>query len=78
MTGSTNFTDTGTSTNLNHLVVVRDKEVAKHYSREFKEINQGHFGKLPRGMTRRPRMSWFRMFRCVCCLPRITIRKWRS
>ena len=55
MTGSTNFTDTGTSTNLNHLVVVRDREVAKHYSREFKEINQGHFGKLNEGHDPAPK-----------------------
>jgi len=49
LTGSTNFTPTGTGQNLNHLVVVHDKDVAKIYYREFKEIQQGHFGKLNEG-----------------------------
>lgn len=49
LTGSTNFTTTGTSTNLNHLVIVHDEKVARIYSREFKEISQGHFGKLNEG-----------------------------
>ena len=49
LTGSTNFTDTGTSTNLNHLVLIHDKKVAKIYGREFREIQQGHFGKLDEG-----------------------------
>lgn len=49
LTGSTNFTDTGTSTNLNHLVIINDKKVAKIYDKEFREIQQGHFGKLNEG-----------------------------
>ena len=49
LTGSTNFTPTGTSRNLNHLVIVHDKAIAKIYYREFKEIQQGHFGKLNEG-----------------------------
>lgn len=49
LTGSTNFTPTGTHKNLNHVVIVHDKEVAKIYAREFKEIQQGHFGKLNEG-----------------------------
>jgi len=49
LTGSTNFTDTGTSTNLNHLVIIDDIDVARIYSREFREIMQGHFGKLDEG-----------------------------
>lgn len=49
LTGSTNFTPTGTHKNLNHLVVIHDKSVAKIYSREFKEIQKGHFGKLNEG-----------------------------
>ncbi|GAG38551.1 unnamed protein product, partial [marine sediment metagenome] len=49
LTGSTNFTDTGTSTNLNHLVIIDDEDVARIYSREFREIMQGHFGKLDEG-----------------------------
>jgi phosphatidylserine/phosphatidylglycerophosphate/cardiolipin synthase-like enzyme len=37
LTGSTNFTDSGTSTNLNHLVIVRDRKVANLYSREYRD-----------------------------------------
>ena len=54
LTGSTNFTPTGTNNNLNHIVIVRDKAVAKIYRREFKEIQQGHFGKLNEGHDSRP------------------------
>lgn len=49
LTGSTNFTDTGVSTNLNHLVIVHDKKIARIYGNEFKEIQKGHFGKLNEG-----------------------------
>ena len=49
LTGSTNFTDTGVGKNLNHIVIVHDKAVAKTYSREFAEIRRGHFGKLSEG-----------------------------
>ena len=49
LTGSTNFTPTGVARNLNHVVIVRDREVAKIYQREFKEIRQGRFGKLNEG-----------------------------
>lgn len=49
LTGSTNFTETGTSTNLNHIVVIKDINVARIYSKEFREIQQGHFGKLNEG-----------------------------
>lgn len=49
LTGSTNFTDSGTSKNLNHFVIIHDEKVAKIYSREFREIMQGHFGKLNEG-----------------------------
>ena len=49
LTGSTNFTDTGTSTNLNHIVLIHDAKVASIYSKEFREIMQGHFGKLNEG-----------------------------
>jgi phosphatidylserine/phosphatidylglycerophosphate/cardiolipin synthase-like enzyme len=54
LTGSTNFTDTGTSTNLNHLIIIRDKKVAKIYTREFREIQQGHFGRLNEGHDKAP------------------------
>ena len=54
LTGSTNFTPTGTGNNLNHIVVIRDKAVAKIYQKEFKEIQQGHFGKRNEGHDPRP------------------------
>ncbi len=49
LTGSTNFTPTGTGQNLNHLVIIHDKAIAKTYYREYREIQQGHFGKLNEG-----------------------------
>ncbi len=49
LTGSTNFTPTGTHHNLNHIVIVHDPKAAKIYRREFKEIQQGHFGKKNEG-----------------------------
>jgi len=58
LTGSTNFTGTGTSANLNHVVIIHDKKVAAEYAREFREIHRGRFGKYslehpstPREMT---------------------------
>jgi len=54
LTGSTNFTDTGTKNNLNHIVIIEDKTVAKIYSKEFSEIRQGHFGKLNEGHDPKP------------------------
>lgn len=55
LTGSTNFTDTGISRNLNHILIVRDRKVANTYSKEFREIQQGHFGKLNEGHDEAPR-----------------------
>lgn len=49
LTGSTNFTYTGVTQNLNHLVIIKDKKIAKIYNSEFSEIMQGHFGKLNEG-----------------------------
>ena len=49
LTGSTNLTDTGTSANLNHIIVINDVKIAKIYRKEFKEIQQGQFGKLNEG-----------------------------
>ena len=49
LTGSTNFTPTGVTRNLNHVVIIHDAAVARIYGREFKEIRQGHFGKLNEG-----------------------------
>ena len=54
LTGSTNFTPTGTHKNLNHVVIVHDETVAKIYAREFREIQQGHFGKLNEGHDQAP------------------------
>ncbi len=51
LTGSTNFTDTGTSENLNHVVVVHDPDVTKEYRNEFKEIREGSFGRFDRHKT---------------------------
>ncbi len=44
LTGSTNFTPTGIAENLNHLVVIKGKAVAKIYGAEFAEIWDGTFG----------------------------------
>jgi len=45
MTGSTNFTPTGTHANLNHLVEIKSVRVLKKYALEFDEIWDGTFGK---------------------------------
>lgn len=55
LTGSTNFTSTGTSANLNHIIIIKDKKVAILYTREFREIQQGHFGKLNEGHDEAPK-----------------------
>ena len=46
LTGSTNFTPTGTGKNLNHVVIVHDQWVCNEYDDEFTEIWQGTFGKV--------------------------------
>lgn len=55
LTGSTNFTDTDTSQNLNHIAILHDPRVAKVYEAEFDEIQQGHFGSLNEGHDPRPK-----------------------
>lgn len=45
LTGSTNFTTTGVTKNLNHIVVVNSAKVANAYKKEFADINRGNFGK---------------------------------
>ncbi|WP_068085071.1 phospholipase D-like domain-containing protein [Polycladidibacter stylochi] len=45
LTGSTNFTHTGTHRNLNHILIVENEEFAKIFAVEFDEISKGHFGK---------------------------------
>lgn len=54
LTGSTNFTTTGVTKNLNHIVVIHDKNIAKIYGKEYREIQQGHFGKLREGQDPKP------------------------
>ena len=54
LTGSTNFTKTGVSANLNHIVIIHDRRIAGIYNREFTEIQQGHFGKLNEGHDSSP------------------------
>ena len=46
LTGSTNFTDTGTHKNYNHIVVFHDHRICKAYLLEFYEIRSGNFGAL--------------------------------
>lgn len=55
LTGSTNFTDTGVSKNLNHIVVIDDAEVANAYKHEFREIQKGRFGKMSIDREEKPR-----------------------
>ena len=55
LTGSTNFTETGTTKNLNHIIIIHDKGIAKIYEKEYKEIQQGHFGKLNEGHDETPK-----------------------
>lgn len=55
LTGSTNFTTTGVTKNLNHVVIIDDAEVAKAYSREFREIQQGRFGRMSIDRDEKPR-----------------------
>jgi phosphatidylserine/phosphatidylglycerophosphate/cardiolipin synthase-like enzyme len=46
LTGSTNFTRTGTHKNLNHVVVFHDLRIVKTYANEFTEQGEGTFGSL--------------------------------
>ncbi|NNG03125.1 MAG: phospholipase [Inquilinus sp.] len=55
LTGSTNFTPTGTDSNLNHLVVIDGKSVAGEYADEFAEIWSGTFGTKRERHERKPR-----------------------
>jgi len=45
LTGSTNFTTTGVTKNLNHIAIIRDAKVAAEYRREWRELRRGIFGK---------------------------------
>lgn len=55
LTGSTNFTETGVTKNLNHIVVIDDAEVANAYKKEFREIQLGRFGKLSVDKDEKPK-----------------------
>lgn len=46
LTGSTNFTHTGTHKNLNHVVIFHDYRICRAYRAEFNEILEGTFGQL--------------------------------
>jgi phosphatidylserine/phosphatidylglycerophosphate/cardiolipin synthase-like enzyme len=48
LTGSTNFTYTGTHKNLNNVVIFNDPTIAWQYQEEFREIRQGIFGSSSR------------------------------
>jgi phosphatidylserine/phosphatidylglycerophosphate/cardiolipin synthase-like enzyme len=45
LTGSTNFTNTGVTKNLNHIITFNDAEVANAFKKEFREIKNGRFGR---------------------------------
>ena len=55
LTGSTNFTTTGVTKNLNYVVIVDDAEVANAYKSEFAEIQLGDFGRNSIGRDEKPR-----------------------
>jgi len=59
LTGSTNFTTTGVTKNLNHIVTIDDVDVAKAYKKEFREIRQGIFGKRSLLRPRKPLENHF-------------------
>ncbi len=44
LTGSTNFTVTGTSKNLNHIAIIKNEKVVKAYRKEYNEMLSGRFG----------------------------------
>lgn len=44
LTGSTNFTLTGTHKNLNHVIVFHDYRICRPYAAEFQELMDGTFG----------------------------------
>lgn len=56
LTGSTNFTATGVTNNLNHVVVIKSRKLANDYRKEFDEIQRGRFGKYGEPPTEKPRV----------------------
>lgn len=59
LTGSTNFTTTGVTRNLNHLTIIEDVEVAREYAREFRQMRRGIFGKRSLETPRKPLENHF-------------------
>lgn len=57
LTGSTNFTDTDCSVNLNHVVILKSAKVAAEYAIEFAEIQSGTFGPLRERRRAAPRVA---------------------
>jgi phosphatidylserine/phosphatidylglycerophosphate/cardiolipin synthase-like enzyme len=55
LTGSTNFTHTGTHRNLNHVVIFHDKRICEDYQTEFEEIVTGTFGEFRTRKRAHPR-----------------------
>ena len=45
LTGSTNFTTTGVTKNLNHVAIIDDVTVARVYAAEFRDLRRGNFGR---------------------------------
>ena len=56
LTGSTNFTPSGTSRNLNHLVEIKGKRTATVFKKEFDELWTGTFGEKRERHDPKPRV----------------------
>lgn len=54
LSGSTNFTQTGTHKNYNHIVVFNDYRICRAYLMEFDEIRSGNFGRLEQSENKIP------------------------
>jgi len=54
LTGSTNFTTTGVTKNLNHVVIIDDPLLARIYHTEYREILKGRFGRYKQGHKEAP------------------------
>jgi phosphatidylserine/phosphatidylglycerophosphate/cardiolipin synthase-like enzyme len=55
LTGSTNFTPTGTGANLNHIVVFKGKRLSGLYHDEFEEAWTGTFGRMQERRNEEPK-----------------------